>query len=114
VIALLGWMSNLLIGMSYKLFPGFVAAARAERGLRALPMAELGASTRVQAAVFVLHNLAVAMVVAALLADHGALLGAGTVLLACGALAYAVATMRTLACALFDPPPSRDPLRILP
>jgi hypothetical protein len=114
VAALLGWMSNLVIGMSYKLFPGFVAAARTERGLRAVPVAELGTSTHVQAAVFALHNAGVSIMVTALVVDAAAPLQIGAALLATGALVYGVVTARTLALTLVDPVPANTPFRILP
>lgn len=41
--ALLGWAGNFIIGMSYQLFPGFVARARAALQFPALTIAELSA-----------------------------------------------------------------------
>src|SRR5262249_5714405 len=56
VAALLGWMTNLVVGISYKLFPGFVAAARSESGRGAVPIASLGVPQRAQAPIFLLVN----------------------------------------------------------
>ena len=114
VLGLLGWMSNLLIGMSYKLYPGFVAGARAMLGRRTVPVAELAVPPFLQATVFGFHNVGVAAAVGALLADHGPSLLAATELLGAGGLLYAGATLRTLAFTVVDPPPAKSPFRILP
>jgi len=109
----LGWMSNLLIGVSYKLFPGFVGAARSACGRRAVPIAELGVSAGVQTVVFVVYNLGVLAIALALLVDVPPALFWGSVLLALGALLYAGAMARTLSFTLVDPIPPATSLRVL-
>lgn len=94
VAGVLGWMSNLVIGGSYKFFPGFVAAAR------------------VQAGVLIAFNVGVAAAVGGLLADRLEVLRAGSVTLAVAATVYAAATARTLALAVLDPRPSWRPLSV--
>jgi hypothetical protein len=103
VAGLLGWMSNILIGVSYKLFPGFVAATRAERGRPALPIADLGVPGGARPVVLVLFNGGVAVLVLGLLAGWVPLATAGAVgLTAAGAL-YGVTTARTLAFTVLEP-----------
>lgn len=46
IAGLLGWFSNLLIGVSYKLFPAFVMAARTELGRAQVPLAALAERSR--------------------------------------------------------------------
>jgi hypothetical protein len=114
VAGLLGWMSNILIGVSYKLFPGFVAAARAERGRRALPVADLGVSAWARPAVLVLFNGGVAVAVLGLLAGRVPLATAGTIGIAAAGLLYGTATARTLAFTVLEPRRPVSPLAVLP
>lgn len=114
VAGILGWMSNLVIGISYKLFPGFVAAARVECRRRAVPVLELSVPPPFQAVVFALYNAGVVLTVGGLLADQTPVLMAGTAGLAAGAVLYATFTSRTLAFTLVDPPTPANALRILP
>jgi len=110
---ILGWMSNLIIGISYKLFPGFVAGARIERGRRRVPVGELGGPDAVQPWIFALYNAGVLATVAALLAAHVPALVAATSLLAAGALLYVAVSLRTVAWAFVDPAPATTPLRVI-
>jgi len=114
VAAVLGWMSNLVIGMSYKLFPGFVSAARAERARAAVPIAVLAVPNGLQPVVFVLFNAGLALTVAGLLAGLPPLAFAGTLVLTPAGLTYALASARTLAFVLVDPRRPAAQLAVLP
>ncbi|HZP42438.1 MAG TPA: hypothetical protein VFD84_13160 [Candidatus Binatia bacterium] len=103
VAGLLGWMSNLVIGMSYKLFPGFVLAARTHRRRPPAPLAALEVPGPVKPIVFGAFNLGVAGTVATLLAGTPLLAVAATATTAFGAVLYAAATARTLAFTVVDP-----------
>jgi hypothetical protein len=114
VAALLGWMTNLVVGISYKLFPGFVAAARSERGRGAVPIASLGVPQRAQAPIFLLVNAGLGATVAGLCAGWSTTAFAGSVGVTAGGLAYVALIARTLVFTLVDPARSRDPLAVLP
>ncbi len=111
---LLGWLSNLVIGVSYKLFPGFVAGTRSERARRPVPLAVLGVPERVQPAVFVAFNLGTAALAGGLLGDLAPLVLGGMLVAAAGAVLYAASTARTLAFTVLDPRRPPDPLAVLP
>ena len=114
VAGLLGWMTNLVIGISYKLFPGFVAAARRERGLPAAPITSLGVAQRAHAPIFALVNAGLAATVAGLAAGWmvSAVVGGGAVTI--GGLAYVALSARTLAFTVTNPGPPRTSLPVLP
>jgi hypothetical protein len=114
VAGIVGWMSNLIVGVSYKLFPGFIAATRAHRGRAAVPMAQLGPPGSIPPYVFVLLNAAVVAVVVGLLVENDPALRAGGVLLAVAGPLYASAAGRTLLFALRDPRRAPPPLSVLP
>lgn len=114
VAGLLGWMTNLVIGISYKLFPGFVAAARSERRRAAAPIASLGVPPRAHAPIFALVNAGLAATVAGLAAGRVTLAVAGSVAVTVGGLAYVALTARTLAFTVTDPGPPRTSLPVLP
>ncbi|HWP65475.1 MAG TPA: hypothetical protein VNO26_06155 [Candidatus Limnocylindria bacterium] len=111
---ILGWMSNLIIGISYKLFPGFVAAARAQRGCRAVPLAMLGMPSSVQPVVFVVFNVGTLFVVGSCLGGDVLVLRPAGLVLAAGGLLYAAVAARTLSFALRDPRGTAPPLSVLP
>jgi hypothetical protein len=111
---LLGWLSNLVIGVSYKLFPGFVAGARSERRRRPLPLAVLGVPQRVQPTVFVAFNLGTTMLAGGIVVDLPPLVVAGALAAAFAGVLYAASTARTLAFAVLDPRRPPDPLAVLP
>jgi hypothetical protein len=113
-VGLLGWLSNLVIGVSYKLFPGFVAGTRSERARRPVPLAVLGVPERVQPAVFVAFNLGTATLAGGLLGDLVWLVVGGMLVSAAAAVLYAASTARTLAFAVLDPRRPPDPLAVLP
>jgi len=110
---LLGWMSNLIIGMSYKLFPGFVAAARVELARRRVPVGELGVPERASAPIFVGYNGGVLLLVAGLLAATPAVVTTGTIVLAAAGATYVAVIARTVAFTIVDPPRPSTPLRII-
>ncbi|HZR81454.1 MAG TPA: hypothetical protein VFD92_10200 [Candidatus Binatia bacterium] len=114
VAGLVGWLSNLIIGVSYKLFPAFVTSARSERARPGVPLAALGVPERIKPAVFALFNAGVAIAVAGLLLDEERMTAAGAAIAAAGGVSYAAATLRTLAFVLVDPRGEPDPLAIVP
>jgi hypothetical protein len=114
VASVLGWMSNILIGVSYKLFPGFVAAARAERGRPALPIADLGVPAAARPAVLVLFNGGIAVTLLGLLAGPAPLATAGAVGITAAGLLYGVTTARTLGFTVIEPRRPVSPLAVLP
>ncbi len=113
VVGLLGWISNLILGVSYKLFPAFSGAARTTLGRRVIPISTLGVPERLKPPVFVLFNTGVALTAASLVLGWAQGLVPGTAALAAAAVLYAVAMLRTLACVLVEPRRS-DPLAVLP
>lgn len=114
VAALLGWISNLIVGVSYKLLPGFVAGARAATGRAAVPLAILSPPPGVLPVVFVTFNGAIALVVVALLTATPGVLTAGTVALAGAGAVYGGTMTRTLAFVVTDPRGAPHPLAVLP
>jgi hypothetical protein len=100
---LLGWIANLTIGISYKLFPGFVAGARADLRKRRVLVGQLGVPESLKPLIFTLHNLGSVATIAALLAANVTALRLGTTILAAGAVLYAVLSLRTVGFVLLDP-----------
>jgi hypothetical protein len=115
VTGLLGWISNFIIGMSYQLFPGFVARARVGAGWPPVTIAELSIP-RSRPFVFIAYNLGVAMVAGGLLAGSIDLAVAGSASIAAGGIVYAAVTLWTLSFAYRSSMPSaaQTDLRILP
>jgi hypothetical protein len=114
VAALLGWLSNLLIGMSYKLFPGFVVAARTQQGRPPVPLASVSVRGDLQPAVFLAFNAGLTATMVGLLLALPAVLAGGALVTALGGLVYAAATFRTLAFTLVDPRRPARGLAVLP
>ncbi len=114
-MGLLGWISNFIIGMSYQLFPGFVAHARSAAGWRAVTIAELSIK-RPQWLVFIAYNAGVAVLVAGFMFPSVALAQAGAVGIAIGGLVYSAMTLWTLSFAYRRAVPhaANNPLRVLP
>jgi hypothetical protein len=112
--ALLGWISNLVVGVSYKLFPGFVAGARVALGRVPVPMATLAVPPPVQPVVFVLWNAGIAGAVAGAVLGSLMPLQGGLAIAALAAIVYATASLRTLAFAARDPRRPPGPLAVLP
>jgi hypothetical protein len=115
VMGLLGWISNFIIGMSYQLFPGFVARARVSSGFPPVTVAELSI-TRPRPFVFIAYNLGVAMVSGGLLAGSNPLAVAGAAWIAAGGIVYSAMTLWTLSFAYRStmPAAARVDLRVLP
>jgi hypothetical protein len=114
VAGIVGWMSNLIIGVSYKLFPGFVSAARSQRGRPPVPLDVLGPARGLPPAVFATVNAgAVCVVLGLLVADAWALHGGGAAL-ACAGMVYSAGAGRTLLFTLRDPRRPWSALSVLP
>jgi hypothetical protein len=114
VAAIVGWMSNLIVGVSYKLFPGFVAAARAQRNRPPVPIAVLGVPESLQPLVFAALNGGTLFVALALLAGRPVLLASGGALLAAAGALYGAGAGRTLLFTVRDPRGRPNPLAVLP
>lgn len=95
VIGLVGFFGNFIIGMSWRLYPGFVARARNAKRWRAITLGEL-AVRGPRWFVFSAFNLGIAVLVAGLIAGSAAIAEAGTVVMAAGGLTYCAGTLRTL------------------
>jgi len=92
---LLGFFSNFIIGMSYRLFVAFVIRARAAAGWPAAA-ADCLVYARPRPLVFMTFNAGVAILVAGFLAGGQALVQAGAALVALGGVIYVAATLGTL------------------
>ena len=114
VAGIVGWMSNLIIGVSYKLFPGFVAAARAQRGRPPVPIAVLGVPRPLQSIVFGTLNGGTAALVGGLLVECSWAVHGGGAMLAGAGVLYAVGGGRTLLFTVRDPRGRWHPLSVLP
>lgn len=114
VLGLLGWVTNLIIGMSFKLFPGFVVGVRDRRGWPKLAITELSL-LRCRPLVFVLLNVGVLTLAAGLITAQATIARMGALVLALGGLIYVALMGRTLSYAyrVSVPPASSDPFRIL-
>ena len=112
VLGLLGWVTNLIIGMSFKLFPGFVVGVRERRGWSTLPITEFSLA-RYRPFVFVLLNIGVLTLAAGLITAQAAIAQFGALMLMPGGLIYVAVMGRTLSYAYraSAPPSSNDLLR---
>ncbi len=116
VAGLLGFFSNFIIGMSYKLFPAFVTRARQGRGWTAVTIDELSI-VRTRWFVFGAFNGGVALMIAGFLVGALEVVRAGAVLTAAGGLVYSATTLWTLSYAFRAAVPAaaaQTSLRILP
>lgn len=102
ILALLGWISNLIIGMSYELFGGIVAHARDGRGWRVRVMESITIPAAARPVIFVTFNLGVIVMVAGLMTGQIAVAEAGSILLAVGGLLYSGCASWTLSFAYRD------------
>jgi hypothetical protein len=93
--ALLGWVSNLILGMSYRLVPGLVVGARAAARLPLLPQSEISA-VRSRPLVFAIWNGGLALFVGGILGGTVPVASMGAWALAVGGLAYCGPMGRTL------------------
>ena len=114
VAGIVGWMSNLIVGVSHKLFPGFVAAARSQRGRPPVPIAVLGVPPALQSIVFGTLNGGTTALVAGLLVESSRAVQMGGAVLAGAGVLYAVAAGRTLLFTVRDPRGGWSPLSVLP
>lgn len=111
---IVGWMSNLIVGVSYKLFPGFVAGARVELGRPTVPLDVLGTPPRLARVTFTALNAGTGMLVLGLLLDVRGLAWSGTAALAVAGVGYAVGAGRTLSFTVRDPRGGWSPLSVVP
>jgi hypothetical protein len=116
VMGVLGFFSNFIVGMSYQLFPGFVARARTRAQRAAVTIAEISI-TRTRLFVFVAFNGGALLLAGGFIGDavHIAQVGAG--LIAAAGLVYSAVTLWTLSFAFRESIPraaQKTPLRILP
>jgi cbb3-type cytochrome oxidase subunit 1 len=114
-LGLLGWVTNFIVGMSYQLFPGFVAGVRTAAGWPPLTITELSLP-RYRPFVFFSLNLGDLVLASGLLMAQVELarLGAGTI--AVGGVVYVAVMLWTLRYAYRRsvPAAARNPLRVLP
>jgi cbb3-type cytochrome oxidase subunit 1 len=116
VAGLLGFFSNFIIGMSYKLFPAFVTRARQGRGWTAVTIDELSI-VRTRWFVFGAFDGGVALMIAGFLLGATELVLAGAILTAAGGVVYSATTLWTLSYAFRPAVPTaaaQTSLRVLP
>ncbi|MFZ0658595.1 MAG: hypothetical protein WAM05_07740 [Candidatus Binataceae bacterium] len=116
VAGLLGFFSNFIIGMSYKLFPAFVTRARQGCGWTAVTIDELSI-VRTRWFVFGAFNGGVALMIAGFLVGAIEIVRAGAILTAAGGVVYSATTLWTLSFAFRAAAPTaaaQTSLRILP
>jgi hypothetical protein len=115
VLGLLGWVTNFIVGMSYQLFPGFIAGLRVTAGWPRLSIADLSL-LRFRPFVFFSLNVGVLLLAAALIAADVLLARLGAVIIATGGLVYVTVMARTLSYAYRPavPPAASHPLRVFP
>ena len=115
VVGLLGWVTNFIVGMSYKLFPGFIAGLRETAGWPKLAITELSLP-RYRPFVFFSLNVGVLTLTIGLIAAQATLARFGTIIIALGGLLYVSVMAWSLSYAYHPSVPrtARDPLRILP
>ncbi len=113
--ALFGWIANFIMGMSYHLFPGFVARVRSAFGWPGATAAELSPS-RLRGPLMVGFNLGLAFLAAGMLYSAAPAVLGGALVMALAAIIHAATALRTLSYAFRRalPPSARHPLRILP
>ena len=92
---LLGFFSNFIIGMSYRLLPGFVVKARATRRWPVRTNSEF-AIPAPHMLVFTAFNCGIIVVGAGFLVASSAIAQAGAVLMAAGGIAYSIGSLRIL------------------
>jgi hypothetical protein len=103
---LLGFFSNVIIGVSYNLFPGFVIKARSARGWRAAANADLAIAAP-RALIFAAFNTGIIVACIGFIAANAAIAQVGALLMAAGGIVYCVAALRTLGGAYWPRLPNR-------
>jgi hypothetical protein len=112
--AILGWVGNFIIGMSYHLFPGFVAQVRALLRFPAIAIAELS-SSRPRPFILLGFNIGVAAIALAFMLRAPTLARVGGWLVLGAVLLYTAIISWTLSFAYrMSVTPSRQNLRIMP
>jgi hypothetical protein len=108
-------VTNFIVGMSYQLFPGFIAGLRVTAGWPRLSIADLSL-LRFRPFVFFSLNVGVLLLAAALIAADVLLARLGAVIIATGGLVYVTVMARTLSYAYRPAVPraARHPLRVFP
>jgi hypothetical protein len=114
LLGLLGWVTNFIVGVSYQLFPGFIAGLRVTLGWPRVTTAEI-CPARPRPAIFIALNAGVIALASGLVTAHGGLARSGAILMALGGLGYVAVMAWTLSYAYRAslPPAARDPLRVL-
>jgi hypothetical protein len=95
VMGFLGWVTNVIVGMSYHLFPGFIAGLRVAAGWPRVTAAELSLPP-VRLFVFSALNAGVLVLAGGVVAANVVLARLGASILAAGGLTYVVVMARTL------------------
>jgi hypothetical protein len=115
-MGLLGFFSNFIVGMSYQLFPGFVARARTSAGRASVTIAEIS-KTRTRLFVFLTLNGGVLLLAGGFVEDAVHIAELGAAMITAAGLVYSAVTLWTLSFAFRDsiPRAARETsLRILP
>lgn len=114
-LGLLGWVTNFIVGMSYQLFPGFVAGIRTAAGWPPLTIAELSLP-RYRPFVFFALNSGDFLLASGLLTAQVALARLGASTIAIGSVVYVGVMLWTLSFAYRRavPTAANNPLRVLP
>jgi hypothetical protein len=115
-MGLLGFFSNFIVGMSYQLFPGFVARARTSARRAGVTIAEISI-TRTRLFVFLTLNGGVLLLAGGFVEDAVHIAQLGAALITVAGLVYSAATLWTLGFAFREsiPRAARETtLRILP
>ncbi|HEY6395749.1 MAG TPA: hypothetical protein VIX12_10055 [Candidatus Binataceae bacterium] len=114
-LGLVGWITNFIIGMSYHLFPGFVARARAVLQWPACTVSELSVA-RPRPFVFFALNAGILILASGLIAASTMIAAFGAIAIAAGALVYCPMTWWTLSYAYRRgvPVAAKTEFRIIP
>jgi hypothetical protein len=115
-MGLLGFFSNFIIGMSYQLFPGFVARARTSTKRAAVTIAEISIA-RNRFFVFMAFNSGVLLLAGGFVGNAFHIARLGAALIAAAGLVYSAVTLWTLSFAFRESIPraaQKTTLRILP
>ena len=116
VMGVLGFFSNFIVGMSYQLFPGFVARARTSARRAGVTIAEISI-TRTRLFVFLTLNGGVLLLAGGFVENAVHIAQLGAAMIAVAGLVYSAVTLWTLSFAFRDslPRAARETtLRILP
>ncbi len=114
-LGLLGWVTNFIVGMSYRLFPGFVVGIRTGAGWPPLTIAELSLP-RSRPFVFFALNIGDFLLASGLLTAQVTLARLGATVFAIGSVVYGGVMLWTLSYAYRRsvPTAAHNPLRVPP